>query len=114
MSDTDRIDALETQIEDLETQLGDLRVQLAKAELDQWRARIDDLEVQVHLASMDAGDAAAPLVEELRNKWLEAKAGLVDTASVATDVADSLRKGLEQAMSDIRRALLEAKSTATR
>ena len=110
MTQTERNLALESQIQDLETQLAVLRRQLSETELDQWRGRIDDLEVQVHLASLDTRDVLAPMIEDLRNAWLDAREMLSDSATTATDVAGTLRDGLEQAMADIRSAVLEARS----
>lgn len=109
----DRTKALEAQIEDLEGQLTELRAQLARAELDQWRGRIDDLEVQLHLGSLEARDQLAPLVEQLRSAWLDARERVSDGAATTSDVASTLRQGLENAMYEIRRAVLDAKSAAT-
>jgi uncharacterized protein YhaN len=50
MSDQD----LEARVHALEAQLDDLRRRLAENELDDWKTRIDQLEVQAHLAQMDA------------------------------------------------------------
>jgi hypothetical protein len=112
MSDTDRISSLEGQIADLERQLGEMRRQLSEAELDQWRGRIDDLEVQVHLGTLDVRDRLSPLIEDLRNAWLDAREQLSGSTETASDVVTTLRKGLEQAMGEIRAAVLEARETA--
>lgn len=102
----DRINALEDQISGLRDQIHDLQGQLAELELDQWKGRIDDLEVQLHLGAMAGRDRLAPLVEKLRNSYLDAREGVTDTASAAGDVTGRIRKGLEQAMNDIRKAVL--------
>lgn len=112
MSDNDRISSLEGQIADLERQLGEMRRQLSEAELDQWRGRIDDLEVQAHLGSLDVRDRLNPLIEDLRNAWLDAREQLSDSTDTASEVVTTLRKGLEQAMGEIRSAVVEARSTA--
>lgn len=118
MADTtqegDRVAALETQIDDLRSQLKDVRRQLSEAELDQWRARIDDLEVQAHLGSLEVKQRLDPVVEELRNRWLDAREQVSNSADTASDVFDALRKGLEHAMGEIRRSVAEAKSAAQR
>jgi hypothetical protein len=113
MNENDRIAQLERQINDLDEQIADLRTQLMRAELDQWQGRIDDLEVQIHLGSMAASDRLAPFVEELRNRWLDAQRQLDGASSTASDVAGTLLRGLEQAMKDIRAAVLDARSVAT-
>ncbi|HTO00444.1 MAG TPA: hypothetical protein VL068_07200 [Microthrixaceae bacterium] len=109
--ESDRIDGLEAQITDLEVQLAEVRRQLSEAELDQWRGRIDDLEVQIHLGSLDARDQLMPLVEDLRNTWLDAREKVTKSASTASDAAETLRAGLEQAMGEIRTAVLQARES---
>ncbi len=109
----ERIDQLESRISDLTDELSDLRSQLAKAQLDQWQGRIEDLEVQLHLGAMETNDRLAPLVEQLRGRWLDARSQVDGATSTATEVIDSLRQGLEQAMRDIREAVLDAKDKAT-
>lgn len=106
----ERIAALEAQVGDLEEQLSTVRRQLSRAELDQWRARIDDLEVQAHLGSLEVRDELAPLVEGLRNTWLDARSRIESGSDTTTEVIDALRDGLEQAMADIRRSLITART----
>ena len=110
MNETDRTTQLESQITGLEEQLQSLRKQLSEAELDQWRGRIDDLEVQLHLGALDVRERVAPLLEDLRNAWLDARARVSDGTNTASDVATTLGAGLEGAMSEIRTAVLEARS----
>ena len=114
MPATEDIQRLEARIAKLEAQETKLRGQLAQAELAQWEGRIDDLEVQLHLGALEAHDRLAPLVETLRNRWLDAQSELGGGASAAADVVDTLRTGLEQAMKDVRRAVLDAAKVATR
>lgn len=110
MVEDDRITQLERQVDELKGQLRDVRHQLAAAELDQWQGRIDDLEVQAHLGSMALRDRLTPVVEELRNAWLEAKARLESGADTTSTVTERLRSGLEKAAADIRSAVLDARS----
>lgn len=105
MASDEQITALERQIEQLKAQMDDLRGQLAELELDQWKGRIDDLEVQMHLGAMGAMDRLTPLVDRLRNSYLDARASVMGTASAAGDATDRIRKGLEAAMGDIRTAV---------
>ena len=114
MDDTERVTRLEDEIGRLETELDRLRGQLALAELDHWRGRIDDLEVQARLMVMEADDRVAPLLEQVRNRWLEAKDKVTASASTAGEVIETLRDGMEQAVSDLRGAILAARSAATR
>lgn len=105
MSDDEKISALEAQIDEVRSKLDDLQAQLAELELDQWKGRIDDLEVQMHLGAMGAMDRLAPLLEKLRNSYLDARSSVTGTASAAGDATDRIRKGLESAMNDIRSAV---------
>jgi hypothetical protein len=113
MDEDRRTAALEERIEELEVQLEDLHHQLRRAELDQWQGRVDDVELQVHLASMDVREQLAPLMEALRNRWLDAREQLEINSETASDAVDALRSGLEQALRDIRDAVMQAKSTIT-
>lgn len=113
MATEEQIASLENRIEELDSQVESLREQLRKAQLDQWEGRIDDLEVQMHLGSMEAAERLKPLVDTLRNRWLDAKEQAGSTTSAAGDAIDALRAGLEQAMKDIREAVIDAKSSVT-
>jgi ElaB/YqjD/DUF883 family membrane-anchored ribosome-binding protein len=108
MAQTQSVEELRSQVEHLEEELSQLRRQLAKAELDSWKGRIDDLEVQLHLASLDAQDHVEPLLEGLRNAWLDAQSSLSSTTDLAGDAVDKIREGLERTMRDLRKALLGA------
>ncbi len=106
--------SLEDRIDDLEKQLKKLRKQLAQSELDQWRGRIEDLEVQLDLGSKEARDRLSPFVEQLRNAWLDARRQADSATSTASDVADKVRAGLDQAMDEIRSAVTAAKDRLDR
>lgn len=108
-SNEDKIASLEHRIEELDGQLATLREQLSRAQLDQWEGRIDDLELQMHLGSMEMRESLSPVVEKLRNGWLDAQKQVASASSTAGDILDSLHKGLEQAMKDIRDAVADAK-----
>lgn len=114
MTDDDRITRLEDRIEELRHQQEELRRQLAEARADQWQARIDDLDVQAHLATMEAEDRLQPLVERLRNQWLDARRQFENGTSTASDVIDRLRDGFEQAGRDIRDAINEIRDRVSR
>ena len=70
-------------------------------------------EVPRHLG-VPTPDRLSPLVEDLRNAWLDAKASLSSTTEVAGNVVDSVRAGLEQAMREARKAALDARSAVRR
>jgi hypothetical protein len=114
MTDAHDVERLEQRIHELEAQQEALQRQLQKAQLEQWEGRIDDLEVQIHLGALELGDRLDPLLEALRNRWLDAKQSLNDSASSTGDVLDALRNGLDQAMHDVRTAILDAKDAAAR
>jgi hypothetical protein len=106
----DRISQLQAQIDRLEAKQSELYEKLAEARLDQWKGRLEDLEVQVHLGAMDTNDRVSALVDKARERWNEAKAKLGGAGSVASDVGETLRKGVESAVEDVRKALLDAKA----
>jgi ribosomal protein L29 len=110
MTTEDRIEQLEGQVDKLRAQQADLRKQLAKAQLDQWRGRIEDLEVQMHLGGMEASDKLAALMDRLRDRWADARRQFETSINTAATVADTVRTGLEKAVEDLRKALLESKS----
>lgn len=105
---------LEARIAKLEEEQTALRHQLAEAQVDQWKGRIDDLEVQAHLGTRELADRIDPLLETLRNRWKDAREQVDKSADTAADVFATLRSGLEDAMSDIRTSLAEARRSATK
>jgi hypothetical protein len=111
MENDERIAKLEARIEALQTKQAALHKQLTDAQVDQWQARIDDLEVQVHLGAMEANQKLAPLMEQLRNTWIDARAQVEDKAEMATTVTDTLRTGVENAYRELRNALVETRKT---
>lgn len=109
-----RTDDLERRIAQLETELGELRKQAVQQQLEQYEARIDDLELQSHLGLMEARDRVAPVVEALRNRWLDATAGITAAPAKAGDVLEELRSGFDKAFHDLSEALTEARGAASR
>ncbi len=110
MSDHDATDAdgLEARVHALESELDALRRRLAETELDDWKARIDQLEVQAHLAQMDADDEIQPLVDQMRNRWLDAKAQFDKAGSAAGGAIGTVGDGVRSAAKDLGEALAEA------
>lgn len=106
----DRIKQLESELTELRSQQTELRKQLAAAQLDQWRGRIEELEVQTHLAAMDTSDRVSALMAQLRDRWADARRQLEQNVATASSVADTVRAGLEKAVEDVRKALLESRS----
>lgn len=110
MTTEDRVTELERQIDELQAHQSDLRKQLAQAQLDQWRGRIEDLELQMHLAAMEANDKLTTLMSQLRDRWTDTKRRYEDSITTASSVADTMRTGLDKAIEDLRAALLESKA----
>lgn len=110
MTTEERIAKLEAKIDALQAKQAALHQQLNDAQIEQWQARIDDLEVQVHLAAMDARDRLSPMLDRLRGTWLEARTQLEGRTETAATVADTLRIGLESAYRDLRTAVIEARN----
>jgi len=105
---------LETRIHLMEDELKNLRSELIQARVDQWEGRIDELELQVHLGSMEANDRLVDLIAELRSGLRTAKAQAQSAGSTTVDVLETIRDGLEQAMKDVRDSLIKAKETVSR
>ena len=107
---------LDARVHTLEAQLDDLRRRMAESELDDWKARIDQLEVQAHLAQMDADDQLEPLLEQMRNRWLDAKAQFDKASNAAGGAVSTVTDGVRSAAKDLSDALAEAvrKITPTR
>jgi phage shock protein A len=99
---------LEARVHALESQLDDLRRRLAETELDDWKARIDQLEVQAHLAKMDADDELEPLLEQMRNRLLDARAQFDKAGSAAGGALSTVTDGVRSAAKDLGDALAEA------
>ena len=110
MTSEERIARLEGQIEELRTRQTELHHQLAQAQLDQWQARVEDLEVQLHLASMEANDRVESLMQQVRSRWAEVRNQLEGATSTATSIGGTLREGLEKAVRDLRQALLDSRN----
>jgi len=110
MTNEERIAKLEAQIDKLQTKQTELYQQLAQAQIDQWQGRIEDLEVQLHLGAMETNDKLAALMDQLRTRWAESRGQFEDAASTASSVAETLRTGLESAVREVRKALLESKN----
>lgn len=110
MTTEDRVIQLERQIEELQAHQADLRKQLAQAQLDQWRGRIEDLELQMHLAATEANDKLTVLMSQLRDKWADTRRRYEESITTASSVADTMRAGLDKAIEDLRTALLESKA----
>lgn len=101
---------MEEQIAELKGKQDELNKQLARAQRDQWQGRIEDLEVQFHLGAMEANDRAKVLLEDLRGRWAEVRLQADEASSTASGVGETLRDGLESAVRDLRKALLESKA----
>ena len=110
MTTEERIAKLEAQIDKLHAKQAELHKQLSKAQLDQWQGRVEDLEVQMHLGAMETTDKLAALMDQLRNRWADARRQFEDATSTASSVADTVRVGLENAFKEVRKALLESKN----
>ncbi len=104
----DRTAQLEAQITQLQEKQDALYLQLAQAERERWKGYVDDLEVQLHLGAMQANDRVRELMEALRRAWADANHELDTKSSTATDVGAILRDGLQNAVRDVRRALVES------
>lgn len=108
-----RIATLESHIAELQAELAETRRQLTDAQLDQWKGRIDELEVQMHLGRLDAEKQMEPVVEQLRNRWLDAREQVTQAgsaaASAASDAFGALRQGVEQAMDQLREGARSAR-----
>ena len=110
MTTEERIARLEGQIEELRSRQSELHQQLAQGQLDPWQARVEDLEVQLHLASMEANDRVAALMQQLRTRWAEVRGHVDGATSTASSIGGTLREGLDKAIRDLRKALLDTRN----
>ncbi len=110
MDRDDRIARLETQIDELRSKQDVLNRQLVEAQRDQWQNRIEDLEVQFHLGAMEANARARGLLDEVHSRWDATRSQVDEAASTASGVRDTMRRGLESAVQDLRKALLESRA----
>ena len=104
---------LEARVQALESQLDELRAQLMESQLDDWKARIDQLEVQAHLGEMEAADQINPLLDQLRNRWLDAQEQFEKGRSSAGDAVSTVADGVRSALTDLRTALSDAANKVT-
>jgi hypothetical protein len=93
--------ALEARVAELEEQVSKLNVDLLQAQLDDWKARIDQLEVQAHLGQMEAQEQISPVIDQLRNRWLDAREQLESSKDAAGDALAALRDGVRSAVRDL-------------
>ena len=97
----------------LEEQLASLRSELLEGQLDEWKTRIDQLEVQAHLGQMEARDEVEPFLELLRNRLLEARTQIDRMGGAAGDAMSSVSDGVKGAFDDLRQALSDAADRLT-
>jgi hypothetical protein len=109
MSDQD----VEARLSALEEQLASLRSELAEGQLEEWKTRIDQLEVQAHLGQMEARDEVEPFLDLMRNRWLEARSQMDRMGGAAGDAVSSLSDGVKGAFEDLRQALSDAADRLT-
>jgi hypothetical protein len=109
MTENERISKLEAHIADLEKTQAELYNQLAEARLEQWKGRLEDLEVQAHLGAMETNDRVATLMQKARDRWDEGRRQVDGATAVAGEAFETVRSGFENAIQDVRRALLDAR-----
>ena len=109
MTTEEHLAQLQAQIDELHAKQAELHKEFAKAQIDQWQGRIEDLELQMHLGATEANDKLATVMDQLRSKWADARRQFEDATSTASSVADTVRTGLENAVADVRKAMLESK-----
>jgi chromosome segregation ATPase len=105
---TDETKTLEDRIDQLEAQLRRLNEDVLQGQLAEWKARIDQLEVQARLGGMEAREEVDPLLQRLRNRWLDAKEQFDKTQAAAGDAFASLRDGVKRAVDELGDALDDA------
>jgi hypothetical protein len=52
-------------------------------------------------------------MDQLRNRWTDARRQFENATSTASSVTDTMRAGLENAFKEVRKALLESKNKLT-
>lgn len=106
----ERINELNQRIAELQDQLDTLRDELRDNQLDLWKARIDDLEVQLRLGQMDARDDVAPVIEKVRNLFLDARSQVDSAGTSAREALQALADGVKEATDRLRNSISDAGS----
>jgi O-succinylbenzoate synthase len=104
---------LEARVKALEEQMSSLRTEMVEGQLEEWKARIDQLEVQAHLGQMEARGEIEPLLELMRNRLLDARQQLDRVGGAAGDAVASVSDGVKSALDDLRKALADAADRLT-
>jgi len=104
----------ERQVDDLSRQVKELTTFMVDGQLDQWKSRIDDLELQMALGRMELKEEAGPKIDELKTKLDEARAELTAAGDKATEVWATLSAGLRSAFAELKDAFVETKHLVTR
>lgn len=112
--DNATVEQLKARIDQLEEEQDRLRQELSRAQLDEWQGRLDDVGLQLHLGAMELRDQLAPLVEKAQEQLAEARRKIDEGGSTAADAAAAIRSGFEEAWSDLRAAINDAKSIVNR
>ncbi|MGL5826181.1 MAG: hypothetical protein ACRCYU_15415 [Nocardioides sp.] len=113
MTDHERIANLEAQLAKLRTEQAELLRHQARVEVDLWEGRLDDLELQAHLAAMEAEQRLRPALDKARNTWEEARDQLAEVGATAGGLADSVRAELARAVAEVRRVIVDGRKRAS-
>ena len=110
MSDSEEtITKLQERIDRLEAEQRTLREDLTTARVEQLQGRIEDLELQAHLATMEANDRVSTIRQDLVDQWRDAKTQVARSKHTAADVLDTVRSGVDSAIENLREALVDAR-----
>lgn len=108
MAEEPTVEDLKQQVQELRQEVADLNRRLLEDQVEAWRSRIDELDVQLHLAEMDARDEVAPLIDQLNDQWARARSQLDQWSDSAGDAVHTLRDGVQGALDDLRASLRQA------
>jgi hypothetical protein len=82
--------------------------------LDEWRGRIDELIVQADLASLEIRDEVRKRLDITENVYLAARSRLSNARRDAESNVDSLHRGMDQLLEDVRQAYESAQAVVRR
>lgn len=107
MSPDITLEGLKDQVAELREELSDLNRRFLDEQLEAWGARLDELDIQLHLARMDARDDLRPLVERLQERLGSARADAGQLTGSASDAMKAARDAVQNAVTDLRSGMQE-------
>ncbi|KAA0234996.1 MAG: hypothetical protein JJLCMIEE_01258 [Acidimicrobiales bacterium] len=110
MSETERdsIAELKAEVGELRERMAELNKKVLDAQLEAWRSRFDELDLQTHLGGMDLRDKVQPILDQLNDQWAKARAQLDEMGSGAGEAAKAINDAVQSAVDEFRAGFKKA------